>query len=429
MAPLAFNHSMAKIYPLVLLIFATIVSALSVGCAQRTLSSAQDAYQPVSCAPMADSLAPESLILALENNIAHLRAGHGPASYTFGKRTVARADYVTGLERFRDHVKSAGLDPHTLNEMIQRDFECYEVFGRKKTGEVLVTAYFDPVIAASKTKTSTHTIPIYRLPKDMVMIQLDAYFKTFPDLAAKMTAKSEQKTPFATLRGRLTPAKTPGEPAVIVPYYDRYELDVENALSGQKLEIAWVDAIDAFFLHIQGSGVLEFANGRRQRVGYSAQNGHRYEALGKHLLEHIPLEKMSLQAIDQHLRTLPMEERLRVMSLNPSYVFFRELDSLSIGYLGTEVTAGRTIATDARFFPKGTLGYLDVPAPQFASGQDSVPSSWHPQPRFVLDQDTGGAIRGGGRVDLYWGEGPSAKQAAGVMKENGRLVYLVPKSP
>jgi membrane-bound lytic murein transglycosylase A len=108
-------------------------------------------------------------------------------------------------------------------------------------------------------------------------------------------------------------------------------------------------------------------------------------------------------------------------------VFFRPLERHGVTALGTEVVAGRTIATDTSFFPKGALAFLQFEKPVFNSPGDTEPASWLPTSRFVLDQDTGGAIRGPHRVDLFWGRGPEAKQAAGVMKNKGRLVYFVPK--
>jgi len=191
--------------------------------------------------------------------------------------------------------------------------------------------------------------------------------------------------------------------------------------------LAWVDPIDAFFLEIQGSGVVKFPNGKELRLGYAAQNGHPYVPIGKHLIGVIPKEKITLRAIEDHLRSLPPEESRKIMNLNPSYVFFRKLQGAGLTYFGTEVSAGRTIATDQAFFPKGALAYLEFEKPNFSSAVDAEPVSWTKTARFVFDQDTGGAIRGPHRVDLFWGKGSDAKQAAGVMKGKGRLVYMVPR--
>jgi membrane-bound lytic murein transglycosylase A len=134
-----------------------------------------------------------------------------------------------------------------------------------------------------------------------------------------------------------------------------------------------------------------------------------------------------MQAIDGYLRQLPEKEMRKILNKNPSYVFFRRLEGKPITSLGTEVVDGRTIATDQSFFPKGALAYMEFSKPVFEGEASTEPSRWERTSRFVLDQDTGGAINGPYRVDLYWGSGKEAGQHAGVMKNRGRLYYLVPK--
>jgi membrane-bound lytic murein transglycosylase A len=185
--------------------------------------------------------------------------------------------------------------------------------------------------------------------------------------------------------------------------------------------------VDAFFIQIQGTGVVEFENGEKTRFGYASQNGFPYIAIGKHLTEHIPMEEMSMQRIKLHLQTLPKEAQQEILNINPSYVFFKKLDGDAVTYAGMEVSDGRTIATDLQLFPKGAMAFLDIDEPVFNTATDIHPASWAKKPRIVFDEDTGGAIRGGGRVDLYFGQGDLAAQKAGVMKQKGRLYYLVPK--
>ena len=156
------------------------------------------------------------------------------------------------------------------------------------------------------------------------------------------------------------------------------------------------------------------------------KNGYSYVAIGKFLLDQIPIEKMSLQSIETYLRSISKKEMQKILNKNPSYVFFRELDTKSITYLGTEVIPGRTIATDHGYFPKGALAFLEYEKPIFT--KESVePKEWVPSKRFVIDQDTGGAIRGPDRLDLYWGKGEKSKQVAGFMRNYGRLYYILPK--
>jgi membrane-bound lytic murein transglycosylase A len=134
-----------------------------------------------------------------------------------------------------------------------------------------------------------------------------------------------------------------------------------------------------------------------------------------------------MQRIRAYLASVPPAERDQVFFKNPSYVFFQPLESQSLTYSGAEVTAGRTIATDKFLFPKGVLGFFAIEEPTFAGEADLNASGWEAKPRFVFDQDTGGAIRGGGRVDLYMGQGPGAARKAGVMKRDGKLWGLAPK--
>jgi len=145
-------------------------------------------------------------------------------------------------------------------------------------------------------------------------------------------------------------------------------------------------------------------------------------------LDVIPLEKMSMQEIKKHLYAVSIEERDRILNLNPSYVFFQKLNSKSLTYFGTEVVPGRTIATDRYYFPKGALAYLEFDKPVFADSETHEPQEWQPTSRIVIDQDTGGAIRGPHRLDLYWGEGDYGAQTAGIMKNWGKIYYLTPKA-
>jgi membrane-bound lytic murein transglycosylase A len=135
-----------------------------------------------------------------------------------------------------------------------------------------------------------------------------------------------------------------------------------------------------------------------------------------------------MQAIEGYLRRLPEDKMRRILYKNPSYVFFQELKGKPVTTLGAEAVDGRTIATDQGFFPKGALAYMEFPKPVFTDKTSIEPAGWEMTSRFVLDQDTGGAIRGPYRVDLYWGSGKEAARYAGFMKERGRLYYLVPKA-
>jgi len=370
-----------------------------------------------------DSLPIETLTSAIKQNVEYLEKNFTDDFFRMGAYQVSKANLLSSQRELLNFINSNGGSK--LSDYIKNNFDFLEVYGDGSWSQVFVTSYFDPVIQGSKKPTKTFTQPLYRLPSDLVTIDLNQFFERFPNLAIKNVEEQKSNTPI--LRGRLLSPAQEGELSRVVPYFNREEIDSAKRLEGKKLEIVWVDPIDSFFLQIQGSGRIKLPNGKEIRVGYAGQNGYKYEAIGKFLKDKIPLEEMTLHTIESYLRGLAPEETQKILNQNPSYVFFRELDSKSITHLGTEVVPGRTIATDHRFFPKGALAYLDVETPVFDDEKSLKPARFESKPRLVIDQDTGGAIRGGGRVDLYWGEGPEAKRNAGVMKQVGKLFYLIPK--
>jgi membrane-bound lytic murein transglycosylase A len=178
--------------------------------------------------------------------------------------------------------------------------------------------------------------------------------------------------------------------------------------------------VDAFFLEIQGSGVVRFEDGTSRIVTFAGKNGQRYEAVGAELVRRgiLAREQVSMQAIRAWLAANP-GERDALLARNPSYVFFRFADAAT-GSLGVPVTPDRTIAADARVFPKGGLAFAVAERPV-----DATSPTMRPFSRFVLDQDAGGAVRTSAHVDLYLGSGAYAENAAGRMKQPGRLYYLL----
>lgn len=210
------------------------------------------------------------------------------------------------------------------------------------------------------------------------------------------------------------------------PLPDRAAIEA-GALDGRGLELAWVDdPVDAFFLHVQGSGRLRLHDGRVLRVGYAGQNGHAYKAIGKTLIDSgaVSRERMSMQAIRSWLAGAEPGEAAALLRRNPSYVFFRVVEGLEPGQgapgaLGVPLTPGRSLAVDPAFIPYG--------APVFVATRDPVDGS--PLRRLLHAQDTGGAIRGPARGDVYWGWGDAAAERAGRMREAAEVFVLVPREP
>jgi membrane-bound lytic murein transglycosylase A len=342
----------------------------------------------------------------------------------FGDQEVLAIDYINELEKLYDFLK-VNKDKEKLYSYLNSNFTMYEVYGREYWGDVFITGYYDPIIEGRLRPTKKYSQALYKTPKDMVVVDFDKYAETFEKFKYVKDVFSEQKSSISVLRGRLI---LNGDNKEVVPYYSREEIDVHGKLKGKKLEICYVDPIDSFFLQIQGSGYINLLRGRKLKVGYAAQNGHPYYPIGKSLLDVIPVEKMTLRSLRNYLRTLPKNELNEILSQNSSYVFFQKLEGRSLSYLGSELIPGRTIATDKDLLPKGALALLDVEEPVFNSKDDIHAVSWERKPRLVFDQDTGGAIRGAGRVDLYFGIGDKAEQGSGVMRNRGKLYYFVPNS-
>ncbi len=377
---------------------------------------------------LADDLEFTSLIEGLEANIKFLRAKeNGNPVFGFGPRAVPREEYLVALEYLLGEAKA---DPTgaRFRAALKERFEAFEVYGTDKWGEVFMTSYFEPLIEGSLKPTKDHFQPLYTRPKDLVDVDLDSFIPTRQALSFLEKAPLEQRSKSNTLRGRLVQGKDKEAVPRVVVYPSRAAID-SGEIKEQAQVLAYVSPVDAFVLEIQGSGVVRLQGGKEIKVGYAAQNGHPYVPIGKHMFDVIPKEKMSLFTIENHLRSLPVEEARRIMQLNPSYVFFRPLTSAKgITFMGTELVNGRTIASDQMYFPKGALAYLQFEKPSFAGENDTEPQAWIPSSRFVFDQDTGGAIRGPGRIDLFAGRGAPAKQMAAVMKNKGRLIYFVPKA-
>jgi membrane-bound lytic murein transglycosylase A len=224
---------------------------------------------------------------------------------------------------------------------------------------------------------------------------------------------------FPELQGKRVRGRLQGKK--VLPYFDRAALQNNPSLKGK--ELVWVDsAVDAFFLEVQGSGRVQLSDGSTIRLAYADQNGQAYRSIGRYLVDRgeMTLEESSAPAIRRWLQANPTRTH-EVLNSNPSVVFFREerIDDPSIGpkgSLGVALTAGRSVAVDATFIPLG--------APLFLA--TTMPGSDAPLQRLVMAQDTGGAIRGAVRADLFWGFGASAGESAGLMKQEGQMWLLWP---
>jgi membrane-bound lytic murein transglycosylase A len=306
-------------------------------------------------------------------------------------------------ELWRDVCSRAALITSPSSETARRFFEVNFIpFLLTRSGggdEGLMTGYYEPLLRASRSRSERYRYPLYGVPDDLLVVDLAAVYPELKDMR---------------LRGRLDGRR-------VVPYYDRGEIEQGQAtLSGR--EIAWVDdAIDLFFLQIQGSGRLALESGEMLRVGYADQNGLPYRSIGAYLVERgeLTLENVSMQSIQAWARAHP-DELSSLLNYNASYVFFRELPadlSGPIGSLGVPLTSQRSVAIDPAVVPLGSPVYIAT----------TWPSSGGPLNRLVLAQDTGGAIRGPIRADFFWGSGDQAALEAGRMRQPLKMWVLLPR--
>lgn len=289
-------------------------------------------------------------------------------------------------------------DAAAVRRFFETYFTPYQLTNDDGTDTGLVTGYYEPLLHGSRKPSRRYRYPVYGVPDDLLVIDLA---EVYPQLKGMR------------LRGRI-------EGRRVVPYYDRAQIDNgAPALKGK--EIAWVeDPIELFFLQIQGSGRIRLDTGQMLRVGYADQNGYPYRSIGRWLVERgeLPLEKASMQGIKAWARTHPAELK-ELLNYNASYVFFRELAgdlSGPLGAQGVPLTAGRSVAVDARYVPLGSPVYLAT----------TRPNSAVPLNRLMMAQDTGGAIRGPVRADFFWGFGDEAGREAGRMKQTLRMWLLLP---
>jgi membrane-bound lytic murein transglycosylase A len=352
----------------------------------------------------ADDMDYDGLAEAIAQSLTYYRRVPDDRRFQFGPTAVDKVHLVRSLELFRDFI-AGRPDRDQLNRFVREHYEVYRSVGRPPDDDVLFTGYFEPLYPGSLTPAPGYTIPVYGLPEDLVTANLG-------DFADALAGKR--------IVGRVKERR-------LVPYYTRKEIQTEGVLQGKAPVIAWMrDPVDLYFIQVQGSGRIQTPDGRRISILYAAQNGHDADLVGRHLIREnkVPVEEMSMARIRRYFQEHP-EDTDRLLHQDPSYVFFRIGDTGPLGNLGVEVTPGRSIATDRRLFPNGALAFIDTRKP-LITGQREI-GQWAPLKRFVLNQDTGGAIKGPGRADLFWGSGEYAETAAGHLKHPGDLYFLVLK--
>jgi membrane-bound lytic murein transglycosylase A len=354
--------------------------------------------------PFRDDLDSESLTLAVRRNLEYLDRLNPETVFHYGPHDFTIQQVRESQEVFLD-LLSKGLDAGQLSREIRKKFRVYRATGRAGDTRVLFTGYYEPMYEGSLAPDETFRYPLYRPPDDLMRIDLSLFSEKFK--GENIVARIEGKK--------------------ILPYYSRYQIEAERVLEGKDLEIAWLkDPLDVAFLHIQGSGRLRLPGGRDLLVHYQASNGRPYRSIGWYMIEKgfLARKEMSMQAIRKYLTENP-EVLDEVLNYNPSYVFFRQVENGPLGSLGVLLTPGRSVALDFKIFPKGALGFISCQKPLVNDQGDII--GWTKFSRFVLNQDSGGAIKGGGRADIFWGSGPYAELAAGHLQHEGDLYILIKK--
>ncbi len=347
-----------------------------------------------------DDLGYESLAPAIDRSVHYLRQLPQEKTFVLCGEEYSVGWLIESLLAFQRIIEEKP-SPQALTAILKKQFTLCQAAGRPSDHRMFLTGYFEPLFKASLTKTATYRYPLYRKPPDLV------------------------SSPGGKGRGKKTGRMKNGS---LVPYPTRAEIEKGQLLAGQELAFL-ADPVDAFILHIQGSGRIQLADGSLRRVQFAAKNGHAYRSLGRLLVEKgvMRREEATLPRIVRYLKEHP-EEQEAILLHNDSFVFFRWGDDSAIGplgCLGEPLTPGRSVAIDQDCFPPGSLAFLTTRKPRVNAAGEII--GWEPLSRFVVNQDSGSAITGAGRLDLFWGGGRYAEVAAGNMKHPGALYFLVKK--
>ena len=365
------------------------------GCAKTPLDKLSLGDTPI----FNDDLNLERLLTAAVRHLHYLDNIPEDSSYTLGSDSYSVSWMRESMNSFIDILKQDPT-PEELGRIIIENFTVYQAGGRKDfpRGEMLITGYYEPFLKGSLTRESPYLYPLYSPPESLIQIKDPGN--------GNLLFKRENE------QGQLT------------SYWTREEIEKNGIADGN--ELVYLDnPVDAFILHVQGSGKIRLQDGSVRSIHYAASNGLEYFSIGKLLVDQgkMNLEEVSIPSIRTYLRQHP-EEQDEILNHNIKFIFFNWApDGAPVGSLGEPLVAGRSIAVDPDVLPQTPLAFLISRKP--VTNKNGTIREWISMRRFVLPQDTGSAIKGSGRADLYWGSGDYAKTAAGSMKEEGTLYFLV----
>jgi membrane-bound lytic murein transglycosylase A len=342
---------------------------------------------------------PSDLRKAIEHSLVYLRAPSSRQVYPYldvtHDRAVATCHAMLAL--IGEAERTGVADEAGLNRLMAERFEVYQSIGAPDqsggyTNDVLYTGYFTPIYPASLTRTAEFRYPLYKRPADLQINEGTG------QVFGRKTADGST-----------------------VPYYTRRQIEAaDSPLAGQ--ELVWLkDRLDAYVITVQGSARLRLTDGRIYEVGYNGTNGFDYVSPGKQMLADgvITKEQLTLRGLRRHFEQNPAAAD-KYLSLNDRFVFFTERPGGPFGSLNVPVTPWATIATDKAVYPRAMPSFLVVPTASPTGGMRDYRG-------FMMDQDTGGAIRAAGRCDIYMGVGPQAEALAGEQHHVGQLYYVAVK--
>lgn len=349
-----------------------------------------------------DDMDDKSLIIAATRHLDYLKTLPPDTITRLGQDFCSKDCLLESMETFLDILKQKP-SPEEFARAVRENFILYQASGRDKgkKGEMLITGYYEPLLEGSLTRKDPFIHPLYAAP-DSLLTYRD------PATGKKTTGRKD------TEGGK-------------VPFWTRAEIEEGNLLAGNEL-VYLKDPVDSFILHVQGSGKVRLRDGSLQAIQFAATNGRKYKSIGKLLVDESKMsrEEATMPTIRHYLQQNPDEQK-RILHHNPRFVFFQwnKTKESPTGSIGLPLTAGRSIAVDPATLPTGVMAYLISQKPVLDKKGQLL--RWETMQRFVLPQDTGAAIKGAGRADLFWGNGHYAETAAGNMKEQGQLYFLVKK--
>jgi len=339
-----------------------------------------------------------SMITALNKSISYWQKHSSQQGIKICNEKLSGTDLLASLIGLKEIFKTKTGEE--FDREIKNNFRiCPADNGR----DSLITGYYQPIFQGSLQKSPPYIYPLYRTPPDLVSS------KKLPNGKESLDRRRQDGT--------------------FIPYWSREEIEKRNLLKG--LELVYLkDPMEVFTLHIQGSGMIRLKDGSLRAILFAKSNGRPYRSIGRLLVreKRIPLAEISMAKITDYLHE-HVDERQRILHYNERFIFFRwgpKSGSHGVfGSMGAELTPGRSAAMDRQFLPVGMAAYLISQQPVF--DQKGQLSTWQPLRRFVLHQDSGAAIKGKGRLDLFWGAGDQAGWAAGLMKQPGKLYFLIKK--